>query len=120
NTGVTVLVENKPGGNGQVAVVALKQRPANGMTMMWDSMGIMTINPWLYPKLNYDPLKDFEVVTGTFASTHFLMVPASSSARSVADVVAQAKAKPGQLSVASVGIGSGTHLVSELFQARTG
>ena len=118
--GQQVLVENKAGGNGQTAIAFVKQQPADGHTLLWVSAGILAINPWLFSKLNYDPLKDFEGVTGTFASTHFLLVPASSPAKTVADVVAAAKAQPGKLSLASVGIGSGSHLVGEIFKARTG
>jgi tripartite-type tricarboxylate transporter receptor subunit TctC len=120
STGQQVVVENKPGANGATAVAALKQLPADGHTVLWVSMGMMAINPWLYSKLAYDPLKDLVPITGSFASTHFLLVPTSSPAKTVADVVALAKAKPGELSVASVGIGSGSHLVGEIFKMHTG
>ena len=119
STGQQVIVENKPGANGQTAIAAVKQAPADGHTVFWASIGTHAINQSLYQKLNYDPVKDFEPVTLTFASTHFLLVPASSPAKTVADLVALAKANPGKLTFASVGIGSGSHLVAEMFKAHT-
>ncbi|MBO9513147.1 MAG: tripartite tricarboxylate transporter substrate binding protein [Variovorax sp.] len=116
--GQPVLVENKPGANGQTAIASLKQQPADGHTLLWASIGTHAINASLYPRLNYDPVKDFEPITLTFSSTHFLLVPASSPARTVADLVAMAKSRPGTLTFASVGIGSGSHLVGELFKAQ--
>jgi len=115
--GQPVVVENRPGANGQTAIAALKQQPADGHTLLWVSIGTHAINASLYPKLNYDPVKDFEPITLTFASTHFLLVPANSPAKNVEELVALAKARPGAMTFASVGIGSGSHLVGEMFKA---
>ncbi|NRF71869.1 tripartite tricarboxylate transporter substrate binding protein [Aquincola sp. S2] len=120
STGQPMLVENKAGANGQTAIAALKQQPADGYTLFWGSIGTHAINAALYAKLNYDPVKDFEPVSATFSSTHFLLVPATSPAKTVAEFVTLAKAKGGSLNIASVGIGSGSHLVGEMFKAKSG
>ena len=120
STGQTMLVENRAGANGQTAIAALKLQPADGYTLFWGSIGTHAINAALYPKLHYDPIKDFEPISGTFSSTHFLLVPATSPARTVAEFVALAKSKPDTLTIASVGIGSGSHLVGEMFKAQAG
>jgi tripartite-type tricarboxylate transporter receptor subunit TctC len=114
--GQSVIVDNRTGGNGQVAAAVVKQARPDGHTLLWASHGILAINPSLYSKLTYDAIKDFEPVTLVFKSTHFLLVPAKSTATSAADVVALARARPGQLSFASVGVGSGSHLVAEMFR----
>jgi tripartite-type tricarboxylate transporter receptor subunit TctC len=114
--GQAVIVDNRTGGNGQVAAAVAKQARPDGHTLLWASHGILAINPSLYSKLSYDAIKDFEPVTLVFKSTHFLLVPTNSTAKSAAEVVALARAKPGQLSFASVGVGSGSHLVGEMFR----
>jgi tripartite-type tricarboxylate transporter receptor subunit TctC len=114
--GQPVVVDNKAGGNGQVAASFVKQARPDGYTLMVASAGTHAINQSLYAKLTYDPVKDFDPVTLLYKSTHFLLVPASSPARTVADVVAAARAKPG-LVFASSGTGSGAHLSGELFKS---
>jgi tripartite-type tricarboxylate transporter receptor subunit TctC len=114
--GKPVIVENKPGGNGQLAASMLRAAAPDGHTLMWISHGIAAVNPALYSKLSYDPARDFQPVTLVFKSTHILLVPAQSPARSMADVVRMARAKPGGLSFASVGIGSGSHLLAEMLK----
>jgi tripartite-type tricarboxylate transporter receptor subunit TctC len=115
--GQPVMVENKTGGNGQIAATAVKLAKPDGHTLMWVSVGTHAINPSLYAKLSYDPVKDFAPVIQTFKSTHFLLVPAASPAKNVNDVIAMARAAPGKLTFASVGIGSGSHLTGELFKS---
>ncbi len=95
-----MIVENKPGGNGQVAAAALKNAKPDGHTVLAVSQGIVATNPWIYPTLSYDPQKDFAPVTLLYSSTHLLLVPAASPAKSVKDLVAQAKGKQGGLSSA--------------------
>jgi tripartite-type tricarboxylate transporter receptor subunit TctC len=114
--GQPVVVDNRAGGNGQVAAAFVKQARPDGYTLMVASAGTHAINQSLYAKLSYDPVKDFDPVTLLYKSTHFLLVPATSPAKTVADVVAAAKAKPG-LTFASSGSGSGAHLSGELFKS---
>lgn len=114
--GKPVIVENKPGANGQVAASAVKQAAPDGHTLFWVSHGVVAINPSIYAKLSYDPVADFAPISAVFRSTHFLLVPASSSYKTGADLVKAAKANPGKLTFASVGVGSGSHLVGELFR----
>jgi tripartite-type tricarboxylate transporter receptor subunit TctC len=114
--GQPVIVENKPGGNGQVAASTLKLQQPDGHTVLAVSQGILATNPWVYPKLSYDPKKDFTPVTLLYSSTHVLLVPSASSAKSAADVIAMAKAKSGGLNFGSVGIGSGAHIAGELWK----
>jgi tripartite-type tricarboxylate transporter receptor subunit TctC len=116
STGQPVIVENKPGGNGSVAVAALKNAKPDGHTVLAVSQGIVATNQWIYPQISYDPQKDFAPVTLLYSSTHLLLVPAASPAKSAKDLVAQAKGKPGGLTFGSVGVGSGTHIAAEMWK----
>jgi tripartite-type tricarboxylate transporter receptor subunit TctC len=116
SVGQPVIVENKPGGNGQVAAAALKNAKPDGHTVLAVSQGIVATNPWIYPQLSYDPQKDFAPVTLLYSSTHLLLVPAASPAKSVKDLVVQAKGKQGGLTFGSVGVGSGAHIAAEMWK----
>lgn len=115
--GKPVVVENKPGANGQVAASAVKLAAPDGHTLMWVSHGVLAINPSIYAKLTYDPIADFAPISSVFRSTHFLLVPANSPYKTAAELVKAAKDNPGKLTFASVGVGSGSHLVGELFRS---
>src|SRR5262245_65918964 len=82
--------------------------------------GSHSVNPSLYSKLPYDPVKDFQPVTVLISTKHVLVVPAESPAKSVADLVALAKKSPNGLTFASQGVGAGGHLLGEMLKARTG
>ena len=110
-----VLIENKPGANGQVAAAAVKQAKADGYTLMVASAGTHSINQALYSRMTYDPIRDFEPVTLLYKSTHFVLVPVSSQARTLADLLKILKDRPG-LTYATAGAGSGAHLAGELFK----
>jgi tripartite-type tricarboxylate transporter receptor subunit TctC len=118
--GTPVVVENKPGANGQVAVNELLGADADGHTLLWVSHGIMAINPVLLEEISYDPLTDFAPISLAFTSTHILLVPADSPITDAAALADAAKAAPGELTFASVGVGSGSHLVAEMFRTETG
>jgi tripartite-type tricarboxylate transporter receptor subunit TctC len=115
--GKPVIVDNRPGANGQVAASAIRTAAPDGHTLMWVSHGVLAINPSIYAKLTYDPVADFAPISLVFRSTHFLLVPADSPYKSAAELVKAAKDKPGKLTFASVGVGSGSHLVGELFRS---
>lgn len=114
--GQTVVVENRPGAGGVVASQALVQSPPDGYALIMVASGHAT-NPFLYPKIPYDTFKDFTPISLLASSPNILLVRADSPFKSVADVIAQAKAKPGSLSVAHAGTGTSTHLAAELFKS---
>ncbi|HEY1363135.1 MAG TPA: tripartite tricarboxylate transporter substrate-binding protein [Xanthobacteraceae bacterium] len=119
-TGQTLLVESRPGGAGAVGAAAVKQAAPDGHTLFQANAGTHAANPALYASLPYDPVKDFRPVSLMWSFANLLAVPADSPARTVADLIALAKAKPEGLSFASQGTGSGGHLLGEMLKARTG
>lgn len=120
NTKQPVVVENKPGASGIIASEYVKKMPADGYTVLMGFTGSHSVNPTLYSKLPYDPVKDFQPVTPLISTKHVLVVPAESPARTVKELVEYAKKKPGGLSYASQGVGAGGHLLGEMFKAQTG
>jgi tripartite-type tricarboxylate transporter receptor subunit TctC len=120
NTGQTLIVESRPGGGGAIAASAVKQAPPDGHTLMQANAGSHAANVALYSTLPYDPIKDFRPITLLWGFPQLLAVPADSPAKSVAELVAYAKSKPGGLSFASQGSGAGGHLLGEMLKMRTG
>lgn len=118
--GKTVVVDNKPGGGGQIAVTALKAAEADGHTLFIGATEMFAINPELYRKFSYAPLKDFAPITTLVSSPLVLVVPKASPANSVKDVIALAKSKPAGLTYASQGNGSIGHLLGEMFRDKVG
>ena len=118
--GQPVLVENRPGAGGTLAMEAAARAPADGYTMTLGTTTTLGIAPALYAHLGYDPKKSFAPV-GLVVSTPFLVVvnPAV-GAHSLAELIALAKEKPGQLNYASIGNGTAPHIAGELFQSLTG
>lgn len=120
NLGQAVIVDNKPGGGGQIAASAVKQAPTDGHTVFVAATEMFAINQNLFSKFSYDPLKDFTPITSLIASPLVLVVPANSPINSVQNLVQQAKTRKGGLNFASQGIGSIGHLLGELFRGQTG
>jgi tripartite-type tricarboxylate transporter receptor subunit TctC len=117
--GQTIVVENKPGAGASLgAGVAAKSRP-DGYTLLLASSAL-TINPSLYKKLPYDMTKDFEPVGLAMTTSLVLVASNKLGVKSVAELVAKAKANPGKLTYGSAGIGSGSHLAGELFDQVAG
>ncbi len=114
--GQTVVVENRPGAGGLVASQALVQSPPDGYTLIMVASGHAT-NPFLYPKMPYDTFKDFTPISLLASSPNILLVRKDSPFRNLADVIAEAKAKPGSLSFAHAGTGTSTHLAGQLFKS---
>ncbi len=118
--GVTVLVENRPGANGSVGANKVVNSPADGYTVLLATTGVLAINQWIYPKLSYSPEKDFDPVINAAATPNMIVVHPSVKADNLNELIALAKSKPGELSFASAGNGSTSHLCGETLKATTG
>ena len=114
-----VIIENKPGAGGTIGAAQVARSDPDGHTILVHSSG-HALNPALYPSLPYDTVKDLTGVTPLAAVPNVLVVSPSRGWKSVADVIAAAKAKPGQLNYASAGTGSATHMNAEKFKLRAG
>ncbi|HZR02998.1 MAG TPA: tripartite tricarboxylate transporter substrate binding protein [Burkholderiales bacterium] len=115
-----VVVDNKPGAGGNIGMDAVAKAPADGYTIGMGQTSNLAINPTLYAKLPYDPLKDLAPIALVADAPLVLVVPANSPFRSVADLVAAAKKKPGEVTFGSPGNGTVAHLTGELFQTAAG
>jgi len=118
--GQQVVVENRGGANGAIGLQALMQSDPDGYTIAVSSDTPLVVNPWLYDKLPYQALRDFVPVATLVRFPGMLAVHPSMPARTVADLIALAKTKPGGLAYASAGVGNFSHLAMELFSLATG
>ena len=119
-----VIVENKPGAGGNLGADAVAKAAPDGTTIVMGAVATHAINPWLYAKLPYDPIRDFTPITGVAQVPNVLVMSLASAARlgvaSVADLVSYAKRNPGKLNYGSGGNGSAGHLAGEMFKAQAG
>ncbi len=115
-----VIVENKPGGNTQIAADYVAKAAPDGHTLLLGPDVTFTVNPHLYRKLSYDPVKDFEPITGLTVLHQALVTHPSLAANSVAELIALAKAKPNALNYGTFGLGSAGHLNMEAMQSQAG
>ena len=113
--GQQVIIDNRPGAGGTIGAAAVAKAPADGYTLLLDATAF-TVNPALFPRLPYDAGKDFAPVSLVIESPLLLVVPTASPFRSVAQLLAAARAQPGKLSYASAGNGGAQHLAGELFK----
>jgi tripartite-type tricarboxylate transporter receptor subunit TctC len=118
--GQQVVIDNRGGAGGTVACEIVARAPADGYTLLFGTMGTQAINPALYPKLRYDPLKDFAPIALTHITPRVLVVGPSVKARTVAELLAVARSRPGQLTYGSAGNGSSSHLSGALFESLAG
>ena len=122
--GQTFVIENKPGAGGNVGADLVAKSTADGHTLLMGTVGTHAINAALYPKMPYDPVRDFAPITLVAGVPNVLVLnPAKAAAlriNSVADLIAYARAHPGRLNMASSGNGTSIHLSGELFKAMTG
>jgi len=118
--GHPVTVENKPGGNGFIAISAFKRGATDGHDLIHLENVHLTAYPYLFKKLPFDGNKDFELIAPLFKTYFFITVSAESKYRNLADLVADAKADPGKLSYGSWSVGNPAHLGSALFETMTG
>jgi tripartite-type tricarboxylate transporter receptor subunit TctC len=114
-----VVVENKPGAGGTIGAGQVAKSAPDGTTLMVHSAA-HSVNPFIYPALPYDTLKDFTQVAVIAGQPNVLVVSESSGYKSVADLIADAKKRPGALTFGSAGIGSGTHFNAEKFKLAAG
>jgi tripartite-type tricarboxylate transporter receptor subunit TctC len=115
----TILIENRPGGGGNVAALAIKNAPRDGYTLMMGHTGTHAINATLYSDLKFDPIKDFAPIAPLISFNNVLIVHQSSPAKSAKDLVALAKSKADGLTYASQGVGTGGHLLGVILAKQT-
>jgi tripartite-type tricarboxylate transporter receptor subunit TctC len=115
--GRAVLVENRAGASGTIAAEAVAKSPPDGYTLIMATQTTHAVVPYMMPKLPYDPLRDFAPVVQAAQNTLVVVVTPSLPVKSVKDLIALARSRPGELSFATGGVGSSPHMAGELFQA---
>ena len=118
--GQQVVVDNRPGANGIIGLEAGAKAKPDGYTLALGVPSSLTMNPYVYKSLPYDTLRDFVPITQTASNTFGLVINPALPVRNVKDLVALARARPGELSYGSFGIGNQTHLGGELFSTQIG
>ena len=119
-TGANFVVENRPGAAGGIGMAQIARAKPDGYTLGYGNINTLAVNPALFNKLPYDPIEDFKVVGHMFEVYNLLVVSADSPIKSVADLIALAKSRPGALSYGAAGIGSSGHMGGELFKHMAG
>jgi tripartite-type tricarboxylate transporter receptor subunit TctC len=114
--GVPVVVENRPGGGATIGAQVVARATPDGHTLLYGTPGPQIVNPWLMRSVPYDPVKDFAPVTGYKRAPNLLAVHPSIPARTLAELIALAKARPGTLTFASSDVGSSSHLAGEMLK----
>jgi tripartite-type tricarboxylate transporter receptor subunit TctC len=114
------IVDNRPGANGILGMEAVAKSKPDGYTLVYASASVLAINPYIYKKLPYDTLRDFAPITQTGANPMGLVINPALGVNSLKELVELAKARPGQLSFGSFGIGNQTHLMGELLSGSAG
>ena len=114
--GSPFVVENMPGAGSNIATDHVAKATADGYTLLMGGNSALVINPSLYETLPFDPLRDFAPISQVFIAANVLAVPSALPIKTVAELVALAKAEPGKLSYAHAGVGTSQHLAAELFK----
>jgi tripartite-type tricarboxylate transporter receptor subunit TctC len=118
--GQTFVIEDRGGGGGIIGTELVKNADADGYTLLLGQSGPISINPGIYPKLSYDPERDFAPITMTTSYPYIVVVNPSLGVKTLQELVALAKNKPGQLNYGTAGVGASNHLVTELFDSKAG
>jgi tripartite-type tricarboxylate transporter receptor subunit TctC len=112
----TVVVDNRPGAGGNIAAAALVQAPADGYTLMFSTLALLTVNPHLYDKLPFDPFTSFSYLSTVSSTPHAIVVNPAIKANTLTELVALAKKEPEGIRFGSAGVGSSPHQGLEIFQ----
>jgi len=115
--GQAVIIDNRAGAGGGIGAEAVATSAPDGYTLLFATMGSLTINPSLYKNLRYDPVKNFAPITLTHNTSNLLVVNPDVPAKSVAELIELARKRPGELAFASAGNGTTSHLSGELFKS---
>ena len=118
--GQPIVIENKPGAGATLGADFVAKATPDGYTLLWTTPGPQITNPYLMPKLPYDPFKDFTAIATAVTAVNVLVVTPSLPVKSVSELIAYAKANPGKLNFSSAGIGASSHLSGELFKMMAG
>jgi tripartite-type tricarboxylate transporter receptor subunit TctC len=118
--GQPIVIENKPGAGATIGADFVAKAAPDGYTLLWTTPGPQITNPYLMPKLPYDPNKDFTAIATAVTAVNVLVVTPSLPVKSVSELIAYAKANPGKLNFSSSGIGASSHLSGELFKKMAG
>jgi tripartite-type tricarboxylate transporter receptor subunit TctC len=118
--GVPVLVENRPGVGGNIGADLVAKSDADGYTLLIGTVGIHAINPALYDKLPFDPVKDFTPISFLASTPNVLIVNKQLGISNLNELIELAKSKPNQLTFGSSGVGTSLHMSGELFKEMTG
>jgi tripartite-type tricarboxylate transporter receptor subunit TctC len=118
--GQTVVVEDRGGGGGIIGTEIVKNSDPDGYTLLLGQSGPISINPGIYAQLPYDPEKDFAPITMTTSYPYIVVVNPALGVKTLAEFVALAKSKPGELNYGTAGVGASNHLATELFDSKAG
>ncbi len=118
--GQAVVIDNVPGAGGSLGAERAAKSRADGYTLLMGHIGTLAVNPWLYPKLGYDPVRSFAPVAWVARVPNVLVVHPSVPAKSLKELVALAKGRPGAMAYGSGGNGSAAHLAMEYLKLQTG
>jgi len=118
--GQPIVIENKPGAGATLGADFVAKAQPDGYTLLWTTPGPQITNPYLMPKLPYDPFKDFTAIATVVTAVNVLVVTPSLPVKSVPELIAYAKANPGKLNFSSSGVGASSHLSGELFKMMAG
>jgi tripartite-type tricarboxylate transporter receptor subunit TctC len=118
--GAPVIVENRQGAGGNLGTGYVARQPKDGYTLLLNAQSVQTINPFLYRKAGFDPVKDFDPVMVVGVAPYMLAVNPSLPARNLRELVALAKAQPGKINYASAGNGTVNHMLGEMLKTAAG
>src|SRR5262249_11195465 len=118
--GQPVIADNRPGAAGNIAAEIVAKSKGDGYTLFINTVGTHAINPAIYSKLPFDPIKDFTAITNLVNLPSVLLVHPSVPVKNVKELIALAKRRPGELSYSSAGSGAQPHLTAEMFKSMAG